>query len=61
MGSYPSHQRDLFEPPQEAEALPACVQTRLQPLLLALLMEAASMSIVAETASGEIGDDQDHA
>jgi hypothetical protein len=60
MGFDPDRQQDLFKPPSRSEALPAGVQTRLRPLLLALLTEAACASVTAE-AMGEIGDDQDHA
>jgi hypothetical protein len=64
MGSHPSRQHDLFGPPQGGDPLPKGVQTRLRPLLLALLMEAVSMNALAEPvepASREIGDDQDYA
>ena len=37
MGFDPDHQQDLFKPPSRIESLPAGVQTRLRPLLLALL------------------------
>ena len=59
MGFHPDRQQDLFKPPSRIEALPAGVQTRLRPLLLALLAEAACAGAPAE-AMGEIGDDQDH-
>jgi hypothetical protein len=61
MGSHPSRQHDLFEPPQGGEPLPKGVRTRLRPLLLALLMEAVSMNALAEPvepASRETGDDR---
>lgn len=60
MGFNPDRQQDLFKPPPRTDALPAGVQTRLRPLLLALLTEAAGASVTAE-ATEEIGDDQDHA
>jgi hypothetical protein len=41
--------------------LPVCVQTKLRPLLLALLTEAAGKGAVPRPAGEEIGDDQDHA
>ena len=60
MGFHPDRQQDLFKPPSRIEALPVGVQTRLRPLLLALLTEAVGARVTAE-ATGEIGDDQDHA
>lgn len=59
MGFNPDRQQDLFKPSSRLEPLPAGVQTRLRPLLLALLTEAAAASVAAE-ATQEIGDDQDH-
>ena len=60
MGFNPDRQQDLFKPPSRIESLPAGVQTRLRPLLLTLLTEAAGAGVTAEPTE-EIGDDQDHA
>ncbi len=59
MGFNPDRQQDLFKPPSRIESLPAGVQTRLRPLLLALLTEAAGVGATAEPTE-EIGDDEDH-
>ena len=59
MESFRKRQGDLFEAPPEVAVLPKSVQARLRPLLLALLSEA--VTIMAEAAAEERGDDQDHA
>jgi hypothetical protein len=60
MGFHPDRQQDLFKPPSKVATLPVGVQTRLRPLLLALLTEATRATATAE-AMGETGDDQDYA
>lgn len=60
MGFHPDRQHDLFRPPSRIETFPDGVQTRLRPLLQALLTEAVCTSATAEV-TREIGDDQDHA
>lgn len=57
MGSLPSRQQDLFQPRLRMEALPAGVQTRLRPLLLALLTEAAVKDAMTRQPCEEIGDE----
>jgi hypothetical protein len=59
MGFHSDRQQDLFKPPSRVATLPVVVQTRLRPLLLALLTEAARARVTAEV-TGETGDDQDH-
>jgi hypothetical protein len=59
MGFQSDRQQDLFKPPSRVATLPVGVQKRLRPLLLALLTEAARVSVTAEV-TGETGDDQDH-
>jgi len=59
MGFHPDRQQDLFKPPSRVATLPVGVQTRLRPLLLALLTEAVRAWVTAG-ATGETSDDQDH-
>ena len=67
MRSDRGRQRDLFEePPRRRHELRSDVRAKLEPLLCALLTEAARQASeatakVLSKASEETGDDQDHA